>query len=396
MAVFVVRQNKLEQPLINLQPLKVPEFAVGIVINMISLITMFAMNILVPTFMQSVLGTPSLIASLTLFPAITLCCVVSPLAGRFFDKHGAGTLLPIGLILVAVFAVLVGMFIGSGNTVLVALLYIPVICGSALVIGPVQSFALSRLAPEMNPHGVTVMSTGFQIAGCLGSSIFTGVYGFGISAKMAQGVSVADASAAGFLYAAVLVCAVAVVGFVLALKVRSWEKAALQASSQVVAPELIDHTETLASIMKTDVYSLAPESSMLDALRLFAEKGISGAPIVSADGHVLGFVSDGDIMSYLGNQHPAFKSAYSFAVERDNGKLDDKLAELTKLSVMKAATRDVISVKINASLDEVCTLLSRRHLKKAPVMDGNRLVGIINRSNITKYSVRRYLELVGE
>ncbi|MBQ2682101.1 MAG: MFS transporter, partial [Eggerthellaceae bacterium] len=169
---FVKRQRTLEQPLIDLRPLSVAPFAIGVVANMISLITIFSMNILVPTYMQSVLGTPSLVASLVLFPAILMSCFASPVAGRIYDKHGAGVLLPVGFLLIAVFSALVAVIIPSGNVMLLAICYIPVICGSALVIGPVQSFALSKLPRELNPHDVTVMSTGFQIAGCIGSSVF--------------------------------------------------------------------------------------------------------------------------------------------------------------------------------------------------------------------------------
>ena len=65
------------EPLIDLRPLKIPAFAVGVVANMLSLVTIFAMNIIVPTFMQSVLGTPPLVASLTLFPAILCSCAAA-------------------------------------------------------------------------------------------------------------------------------------------------------------------------------------------------------------------------------------------------------------------------------------------------------------------------------
>lgn len=176
LVLFVRRQNRLEEPLINLQPLRVRPFALGVIANMLSLLTIFAMNIIVPTFMQSVLGTPPLIASLILFPAILCSCAVSPLAGRIYDKHGPGILLPLGFACIAVFSVLTGLLIATASAVVLALIYIPVICGSALVIGPVQSFALSKLTYEQNPHGVTIMSTGFQIAGCVGSSVFTGIY----------------------------------------------------------------------------------------------------------------------------------------------------------------------------------------------------------------------------
>ena len=45
------------------------------------------------------------------------------------------------------FSVLTGLLIATASAVVLALIYIPVICGSALVIGPVQSFALSKLVP---------------------------------------------------------------------------------------------------------------------------------------------------------------------------------------------------------------------------------------------------------
>lgn len=161
LVAFIKRQGKLAEPLINLEPLKIAPFAVGVIANMLSLIVIFAMNIIVPTFMQSILGTPALVASLTLFPAILCSCVVSPVAGRVFDKHGPGVLLPLGFACMAVFSVLTGLFVATANPIVLALIYIPVICGSALVIGPVQSFALSKLSYQLNPHGVTVMSTGF-------------------------------------------------------------------------------------------------------------------------------------------------------------------------------------------------------------------------------------------
>ena len=137
----------------------------GVVVNMLTLVAIFAMNIIVPTYMQSVLGTSPLVASLILFPAILCSCVASPIAGRVYDKNGPGVLLPLGFACIAAFSVLTAVFVPTVNPVLLAVIYIPVICGSALVIGPVQSFALSKLSPELNPHGVTVMSTGFQIAG---------------------------------------------------------------------------------------------------------------------------------------------------------------------------------------------------------------------------------------
>lgn len=224
LALFVRRQRRLEQPLIDLRPLSVRPFVVGVVVNMLALITVFAMNIIVPTYLQSVLGMDSLVASLALFPAILLSCVVSPLAGRVYDKRGAKVLLPVGFAFVCVFAALVALLTPRGSVPVIAVLYVPVICGSALVIGPVQSFALSHLDSELNPHGVTVMSMGFQVAGCIGSSLFTGVYAAVLAGSEAAGFPIFEAASEGFLAAGLLVSAFAFAGFLLALRVRVHER----------------------------------------------------------------------------------------------------------------------------------------------------------------------------
>ena len=386
---FVKRQRSLEQPLIDLRPLAIRPFAIGVVVNMISLITIFSMNILVPTYMQSALGMPSMTASLALFPAILMSCFISPVAGRIYDRHGAGILLPLGFLLIAVFVAAVSFVIATGNVVLLAICYIPVICGSALIIGPVQSFALSKLTRELNPHGVTVMSTGFQIAGCIGSSVFVGIYSSVITAQMLAGYDMVAASSSGFLWSGTAVALVALIGFALALKIRSYEK---QAAPEFEAQGETSRESVLRSIMKTDVYSLTADTTIADALRLFIDKGISGAPIVSSEGAPVGFLSDGDIMRHLADQTPTFMSAYSFVFEQDNAEFESTVQSLMGKPVTSLAKSGVITVDASAGMGEVARILAERHLKKAPVMENGRMVGIVNRSNITKYSVMRYLE----
>ena len=379
---FVSRQKTVDHPLIDLKPLAVKPFRLGVVINMTSLITMFAMNIIIPIFMQSVLGISSLVASLTLFPAIALCCILSPIAGRIYDKHGAQILLPLGFILIAIFAVALSLFISSGSVWLLALLYIPVIGGSALIIGPVQSLALSHLTPAQNPHGITIMSTGFQIAGCIGASLFTGVYFKVTTAYAASGAPINEAGGAGFWAAGVLTAVLAAVGLALALRIVRYPKAITAHHATSFA---------LSAIMKTPVYALSPLDRVADALKMFVEKRISGAPVVDSAGAVVGFVSDGDIMRYLSDQHTNFTSAWSIIVERGNDDFDEMLKSVMQLPVEAVATRNVISVDLDASIGAVCKVLVDHHLRKAPVIKDGRMVGIINRSNINHYSIGAYL-----
>lgn len=370
--LFLRRQSRIEHPLIDLRPLSIRPFAVGVIINMLSLIVIFAMNIVMPIYLQSALGVPAIFASLTLFPAILLSCIISVVAGRVYDKHGPGVLLPLGFACIAVFTAALAGLISTGSLLLFAVLYIPVICGSALIIGPVQSFALSRLRYEMNPHGVIVMSTGFQIAGCIGSSLFAGVYTIGA-------VSAAET---GFSAAALLAALLAVVGFCCALYIRRVSRQAQQ--EEKPAAEVVMEN-TLASMMKKDVYSVPESASVLDAVRCMVEHKSSGIPVLSADGRAAGFISDGDVIRYMADVNADAPVASMYPLWKNKELLDAKLAGLSQIPVMQLATEKVVSVKLTAGVAEVFTLLSDKRIKKVPVEDDTgKVVGVLSRSDVLR------------
>ena len=370
--LFLRRQSRIEHPLIDLRPLSIRPFAVGVIINMLSLIVIFAMNIVMPIYLQSALGVPAIFASLTLFPAILLSCIISVVAGRVYDKHGPGVLLPLGFACIAVFTAALAGLITTGSLLLFAVLYIPVICGSALIIGPVQSFALSRLSYEMNPHGVIVMSTGFQIAGCIGSSLFAGVYTIGA-------VSAAET---GFSAAALLAALLAVVGFCCALYIRRVSRQA-QHEEKPAAEVVMENT--LASMMKKDVYSVSASASVLDAVRCMVEHKSSGIPVISADGRAAGFISDGDVIRHMADVNADAPVASMYPLWKNKELLDAKLAGLSQIPVMQLATEKVVSVKLTAGVAEVFTLLSDKRIKKVPVEDDTgKVVGVLSRSDVLR------------
>lgn len=318
---------------------------------------------------------------------ILLVCAFSALlatlAGRIYDKKGAKNLLPTGFLLMIIFIILLGLVRNTDSLILIAVLYIPVICGSVLIIGPVQSFALSFLSHKENPHGVTMISTGFQIAGCIGSSVFTGIYSLMIGIEASKGISEYNGLSTAFLITLLVAALVAFIGFIISLSVRKYEKSKTQ----------VEHV-TLRKIMKTDVFTVKDTDTLVTVLKTITEKKISGVPVVDKKGNLIGFISDGDITRYLAKSHPLFVNAYSFAAINEENDFDEKLDNLMKSTAKDVANKKLVTIDINTGVEDVCKILTDKHLKKAPVMENGKMVGVINRSNITKYAIDTYLSLI--
>src|SRR5699024_10543148 len=227
--LFVIRQRRIENPLIDLRPFASAPFVIGVLMTMLGLIFVFAMNVTIPLFLQGAHGMTPLGASLTLAPGILLTVVMGPIAGRLFDRHGGRSSTPLGFLIMAIFVTLVGVAAGYSSILLFGVLYIPAVLSTAFVVGPSQTFALSSLDRETSPHGVTVVSTGFQIAGSVGTSLATGIYGAVSASKRNAGNTEFDSLLSGFRGSVVLVVVTSLIGIILAfLAYRSKKSKAAQ------------------------------------------------------------------------------------------------------------------------------------------------------------------------
>ena len=392
MWAFVVRQRRIEHPLIDMRPFSNRAFVLGVSMTMLGLVFVFAMNVIIPLFLQSAHEISPLGASLTLAPGILLTVVAGPVAGRLFDRHGGRWSIPLGFLVMAVFVTGVGVAAGYTSILLFGLLHIPAVLATALVIGPSQTFALSNLDRETAPHGVTVVSTSFQIAGCVGTSLAAGVYGAVSAANTSAGVGRVESLLTGFRSAVGVVVVVSLIGIALAIAAFRAARTDRPSSAEAEAEADPSSANTVESIMKADVYALSSEDTVLDALTMFGVRGISGAPILHADGSLAGFLSDGDVMRYLSASYPSSTSIYSYAIGAADD-LDEAMADLAGLSVMRLATRAVVTIDARVSVADAVAALSDAHLKKVPVVrDGGELVGIVSRSAINRLAVSRYLD----
>ena len=158
-----------------------------------------------------------------------------------------------------------------------------------------------------------------------------------------------------------------------------------------------DTINLLDKYMKRDVYSLNENATVRDAIAFFSEKNISGAPILSSDGKAKGFITDGDIMRYLRvDDYPAAalgsSSMFMDYFWNDHAEFENKLHDIMDLNVLEIGNDKPITIPLGTSSEDICKLLSAAGVKKVPVVDGEKVVGIISRSAVTHYLERRFLE----
>lgn len=391
LVLFVVRQRRIDHPLLDLRPFANTTFVLGVLMTMLGLLFVFAMNVIIPIFLQGAWELPPLGASLTLAPGILLTVVMGPIAGRMFDRFGGKWSIPLGFLAMAVFVSLVAVSAGYNSVLVFGALYVPAVLATSFVIGPSQTLALSSLDRETSPHGVTIVSTSFQIAGSIGTSLAAGIYGLITSRAAAGGEGSDAAQLAGFRGATIMVVIASVIGIILAVI------AGRQKKQPVVVESAEPGDVSVEKVMMSEVYALNSEHTVLEALQYFDEKGISGAPITNTDGTLAGFLSDGDVMRYLSATHPSSVSIYSFAAGSDDD-LEQAMSDLSSLNVLTIATRDVLTIDLDASMEHAVAVLSDGHIKKVPVVAGDdkQVVGILSRSAINRLAISNYLRITEE
>lgn len=384
-AVFVVRQLRCEHPLIDLEPLKNRAFWPALLLATVSMISMFSMSVLLPLYFEGAAGMTALSAGLVILVPVLANAGTTLLGGRIMDKHGEWPLLPLGFGAIAVGFVALAL---AGPT-----LSIPVVFAAALlmyvavgfVFSPSQTAGLRTLPPWQNPFGVALMTTVVQIAACAGPSLYIGIMSTGQIAAAAQGASAAQAAAEGFSLAMLVASGVAAAGFVLSfLYARAARKR---------AAERIEHpAPCLALLMEPDPYTLPADSTVSQVMRAFVDLKVSGLPLVDAAGHPVGFVSDGDVMRYLADRHPVVTGAYSLMKAANDQGIDERLRELMLLPARTIATEKLIALDADATLEEACSLLASRRLKKVPVVSEGLVVGTVNRSDVLRYAMDTVLQ----
>ena len=144
-------------------------------------------------------------------------------------------------------------------------------------------------------------------------------------------------------------------------------------------------------VMVSHVITVGPELDVKAVANTLVANGISAVPVVAIDGSIVGIVSEGDLMrrAVSGAKRSRWLETFSTA--------EQLMADFVKAHGRKAKdvmTRQVISISPDTSLQEIANLLEKNGIKRVPVIENGRLVGIVSRANLVQALATRGLAFV--
>lgn len=126
----------------------------------------------------------------------------------------------------------------------------------------------------------------------------------------------------------------------------------------------MNFVSSILQVKGHDVYSVKKDTPIIEVLDLMAQKGI-GAVLVLEDEHIAGIFSERDF---------ARKVAQSRTLSLD-------------IPVSELMTKDVFVVSPDETIDECMALMSRTHIRHLPVIEDEKLVGLISIGDVVRISI---------
>jgi CBS domain-containing protein len=150
-------------------------------------------------------------------------------------------------------------------------------------------------------------------------------------------------------------------------------------------------TDAVAAYMTTDVLCVRDDDPVPDAVRQLVDRGVDGAPVVDANGRLVGMLSASDVMVQDAHVHlPTIITLFGMSAElpgqaaRYNRDVQRALAS----TVGELMAREPRTIAADAAMSDAATLMHDADVSRLPVVDDiNRVIGIVARGDVLRYLV---------
>lgn len=168
---FVLRQEKLREPFLKIRLLEKPQYRSAVIASMAAYFISMGSSVALPLHLQATLGLSASASAAAVLPGAICMALISPIAGKAFDKHG---LRPLAIASFAASALGCGGFCAlctSSSPLAFAALYTLACCALPLVQMPLVTWGNSCLEQADMPHGMALLTLTRNVAGSLGVAV---------------------------------------------------------------------------------------------------------------------------------------------------------------------------------------------------------------------------------
>ncbi len=173
--MFVYRQLHLREPFLELRILKNKEYALSVIGSMLLYLVMMGSSVILPLYVQSIMGYSATISGLVTFPGSLVMAIISPFAGKIYDKLGMRVLFITGA--ACMFLSNIGMvFINMNTPVFLPAIYNAVRCVSiGCLMMPIVTWGTNGISKNSTAHATALLTSLRTISGAIGSAVFVGI-----------------------------------------------------------------------------------------------------------------------------------------------------------------------------------------------------------------------------
>ncbi|NYB51149.1 MAG: CBS domain-containing protein [Methanobacteriaceae archaeon] len=150
--------------------------------------------------------------------------------------------------------------------------------------------------------------------------------------------------------------------------------------------------------MEKEVITFKVDDRIIDVAGRLRENKISGAPVVNNEGHLVGIISEGDIMRLIEVHSPHMNLILPAPLDlielplRMKYEMDEITEDMNKAAsilIGEIMTKKVVTISPDADISDAAKLMDTHDVKRLPVVDSQgKMVGIITRGDIIGAMVR--------
>ena len=142
----------------------------------------------------------------------------------------------------------------------------------------------------------------------------------------------------------------------------------------------------VADVMNRNVISVPPDATVEEAAKTMLSRDISGLFVVDTKGELAGIVTEGDLLrrDELGTQR---HRAWWLRLLVSPGRQAADFTHTYGRQVKDVMTADVIAVAASAPLEDVVETMEKHRIKRLPVVENNRVIGVVSRSDMLRYLI---------